>query len=350
MIDLRPLDLSYRTAYAQAKELALAQGAVPLVTAGSIHVEPRKGGLYVYRYRYGATGKRDVEYLGPEGAEETLLKVEQAQQEIADNALIAGYARDLRRLGLYSVDNSTMATIAALYNAGIFGRGGGRGALLVGTHAFGALLNELGVLGSPFPMTEDIDVARAHRIEVAALPKGGLLDVLRQTGLPFHEVPGLRRKEPATSYKARGTKLKVDLLVPSDERPFQAIAVPELKAYATGLPHLRYLLEGGSLSVLIGRERMVPVMVPHPGRFCLHKLAVYSLRSGGDNPKRDKDAHQAAMLCAALTRESEWLLDEAAEALHRTLRARVRPGAKRAAQLLGTRFPEAEERMTKLAE
>ena len=88
---------------------------------------------------------------------------------------------------------STVVTVARLFNAGIF-RGG---ALLVGSHAFGALMNELGAT-VPFPMTEDVDIARAGRIEVAALPKDGFLGLLRETGLPFHEVPQLKRAAPPT--------------------------------------------------------------------------------------------------------------------------------------------------------
>jgi hypothetical protein len=87
--------------------------------------------------------------------------------------------------------------------------------VLIGTHAFGIILNELGVSALPFPRTEDVDVERARRIEIAALPEGGLLALLKQTGLPFNEVPQLKRGEPATSFKVHGRQLKVDLLVPA---------------------------------------------------------------------------------------------------------------------------------------
>lgn len=344
MLASTSLDTSFRTAYAQAKELALAQARVPLVTAGSIHVEPRKEGHYVYRYRYGSSGKRVVEYLGPVGEPETDRRIERAKEEIAEHALIAQYAHNLRRLNLYAVDNSTACTVAAMSNLGIFGRG----ALLVGTHAFGALLNELGVIASPFPMTEDIDVARAHRIEVAAIPKGGMLALLQQTGLPFHEVPAFRRGAPATSFKVRGTRLKVDLLVPSDERPYGTIAIPELGAHATGLPHFRYLLEGHFPSMLIGRERLIPVSIPHAGRFCIHKLAVHSLRSPGDDAKRKKDLLQAALLAKVIVADQEWLLEEAIAAIPRTMRARIKLGAARAIELLAPKSPDAAAALSAL--
>src|SRR6266568_3889383 len=156
MAELKLFDVSLRTAYAQAKELALAQHQVSLTTPGSLQVERRGERRFVYRYRYDVSGERVREYLGPEGDEATLTKVAEANAEIGDAQTIGDYSRDLRRLGFYSADNSTLVTVASLFNAGIFTGGG----LLVGTHAFGVLLNDLGVRASPFPLTEDVDLAR----------------------------------------------------------------------------------------------------------------------------------------------------------------------------------------------
>lgn len=345
MILLNYFDVSLHTAYAQAKELALAQGSVPLLTAGSLQTESRAGGRFVYRYRYDARGKRVAEYLGAAAEVATAEKVEAAKQEMAEQARIADYSRKLRALGFYSADNSTLVTVAALFNAGVFGGGG----VLIGTHAYGVILNELGASASPFPMTEDVDVARGARIEVAAVPEAGLLGLLEQTGLPFNEVPTLKRGGPSTSYRVRGRNLKVDLLVPARGKPYVPIAVPELGAHAMSLPYLEYLLRDTTPAMLIGRDRMVPVTVPHAGWFCLHKLALYSLRTGADNPKREKDVFQAAVLAQALMHKSDFLLTEAIEGMDAKLKTRVRPGAKRARALVGEGAPETADLLAKLA-
>ncbi len=344
MIRLKTFDLSLRTTYAQAKELALAQQEVPLLTAGSLQVEKRAGGQFVYRYRYDAAGKRVAEYLGAQSDEKTTAKVEQARQELRDQEALAAYSQSLRKIGFYSADNSTVVTVAALFNAGIFGRG----AVLVGTHAFGVILNELGVSASPFPLTEDVDVARAQRIEIAALPDGGLLTLLKQTGLPFHEVPRLKRGEPSISFKVRGRKLKVDLLVASDRTPYRPIRVPELGAYATGLPFLAYLLEHSVMAILIGRDRIVPVAIPHAGRLCIHKLALFSLRAGSDDSKREKDIFQSAMLAAILAEQHDFSLHEAIDAMNKPLRIRAKPGAMRAIKMLQADYPAAVEIIERL--
>lgn len=341
---MKRFDLSFRTAYAQAKEAALTQPAVSLLTPGSVQTETRGGSKFVYRYRYDATGKRVAEYLGPAGDDDTTAKIRSIEEDIRAGATFAEYSRNLRRVGFYGADNSTLVTVARLFNAGIFGGG----AVLVGSHAFGALLNELGC-SIAFPMTEDVDIARAGRIQVAALPEGGFLALLRETGLPFHEVPDLRRGTPPTSFKVRGRALKVDLLVPSKGEPYRTVKVPELGAHAIGLPFLGYLLEDPTQSVLIGRDRIVPIVVPNPGRYCIHKLAVYAMRSGSQNPKRDKDAFQAAILAASLAPEQDVLLEEAIGAMGKAMRAKARPGARRALEWLAGDPPEAAAVLERIA-
>lgn len=329
MFKINKFDVSLRTVYAQAKELAAAQGEVPLLTAGSLQTEERAGGRFVYRYRYDASGKRVTAYLGAAAGAATAEKVEQAQAEIRDQAAIAEYSLKLRRIGFHSADNSTVVTVASLFNAGVF-QGGG---VLVGTHAYGAILNELGVAASPFPMTEDVDVA-AKSIELATPPGGGILELLGKTGLPFHEVPALKRGAPSTSFKVRGKRLKVDLLVPARGKPFVSVKMPGLGAHAMSLPFLEYLLEDTLSSVLIGRDRIVPVVVPHAGRFCLHKFALYELRSGSEHPKREKDLHQAAALAVALAEDQDFLLADAIKAADGRLRAKLKPGVRRALSMI----------------
>jgi hypothetical protein len=328
LLSIKKFDVSLRTVYAQAKELATAQEAVPLLTAGSLQTEQRARGKFVYRYRYNAAGKRLAEYLGPESGAATTEKVERAREEIQDQAAIAEYSQKLRRIGFHSADNSTLVTVASLFNAGVFSGGG----VLVGTHAFGAILNELGVAAS-VPMTEDVDVA-ARSVELAALPEGGFVEVLKQTGLPFHEVPRLKRGAPSRSFKVRGSALKVDLLVPARGKPYESVKIPGLGAHAMGLPFLEYLLKATMQSVVIGRDRIVPVTVPHPGWFCLHKLALYELREKSESAKREKDLYQAALLAAALAQDQDFLLIEAIDGMDAKLRSKLKAGARRALTLL----------------
>ncbi|HTN73232.1 MAG TPA: GSU2403 family nucleotidyltransferase fold protein, partial [Methylomirabilota bacterium] len=136
---------------------------------------------------------------------------------------------------------------------------------------------------------------------------------------------------------------------PSKRAPYRSIAVPELGAHATALPFLDYVLEDSVISILIGRDRIVPVAVPHAGRFCIHKLVVQSLRGAADIPKREKDAFQSVLLAAVLAQEQEFLLREAIEAMTKQLRSRARPGVKRALKILQADHPDAAEIIQQLA-
>ena len=338
-------DLSFRTAYAQAKELAFAQQSVPPLTAGTLQTESRAGRPFVYRYRYDASGKRVTEYLGPEDNPETAEKKTLAEGEIRDAALLSEYSRNLRRVGFHGTDNSTMLTVATLFNAGVFGTGG----VLVGTHAFGAILNELGLSFKPIAMTEDVDIARGRPIKLAAHAQRDFLRLLAETGLPFHPVPQLERGEPPTSFKVRGQRLKVDLLVPARGKPYRTVPLPELNAHATALPHLQYLLDSAVQSILLGRDRIIPIVMPDPGRYCVHKLVVYSLR-GANNAKRRKDLQQAATLAAAMAQEQEFKLRDAIQSANASLRKLAKAGARDAIALIGDQHPTAADELRALVQ
>jgi len=131
-------------------------------------------------------------------------------------------------------------------------------------------------------------------------PYAGSLKMLRDSGIELVEAPDLDRKKPATSLKQTGrSRFHVDLLVPSRHDTFPTVPIPELKAHATGLPYLGYLLAESQTAMLAAREGCCAVRVPLPERFAIHKLIVSQLRVGRDAKSR-KDLDQAAVLCAAL--------------------------------------------------
>jgi hypothetical protein len=328
---LKWFDHNDQASFAQAVEIALTQQQVELGSPGTLVQEPRRGGKpFVYWHRYTPDGKLAKRYIGSLGGAEE----ETARHQQQELPLLRETSKKLRKLGFAAVDNSTALTLAVLYNAGVFHRG----PILVGTHAYGALLNDLGVRIIPSPLTEDVDIAT--RLELATVPSKSLLDILRETGLPFVEVPSLKRTEPPTSFKVRGQRLKVDLLVPAKGEPYRSVAVPVLGAHVIGLPYLEYLLHDPVRSIVIGKDRLIPVALPQPGRYCVHKLAVSALRSSG-SAKTNKDILQATVLAAVLSSTREFSLEEAIDETSRGLRQKARHGAGQARRLLGSNYPEA---------
>jgi len=312
--------LPIQTVLADAYEAARTQGLIDLRPPGHIGIEPReRGGGYAYWSRF-VGGKPTRDYLGPENGQ----KHTAALAELAELKRFQVLAKNLRGLGFVSVEHDAALVTAEMHNAGLFAAGG----VLIGTRAFGALLNQLGWKATPFLSTQDVDIARHHALKLAApLGDNGFLALLQSTGLNFAPVVGLERPPgPSTSYKVIGKDLKIDLLVPSrlESRPYATVPVPELGAHATSLPFLEYLLPAPWESVVIGREHLVPVMVPQPARYALHKLIVADLRTGIDNPKKEKDLVQAGILSAILVQEDPSALEDAAAAFTPAMRKHAR--------------------------
>ncbi|WP_179401382.1 GSU2403 family nucleotidyltransferase fold protein [Burkholderia guangdongensis] len=299
-----------QTLYASLIETAGGQAHIPLQTPGTVSYKSVNGINYTYWRVYKASGQRADEILGVTDAAETLVKLEQKRSDSTQARAIAESIKTLRIARFAVADNSSALTIASIFNAGLFRQG----AVLVGSHAFGALLNGLGIRLAANYQTNDIDIGSRAQVSLAIPDDRSLLDVIKDTGLPFLEVPGLDPRQPATSYKQRGSMLKVDLLVPGSEN-YETKALPGLKAYATGLPYFDYLIDESEHGYVTGKDHIVPVRVPAPARFALHKLIVSTLRSAAFGVKSNKDMQQAVvMLSATLNRNQDWV-EEAIDAL-----------------------------------
>lgn len=236
------------------------------------------------------------------------------------------------------VDARTYATLASLHNHGVFSAGG----MLIGSHAYGVLLNRLGVRAASYA-TDDIDIARRESLAFERLPKKGFLEMLQESGIEFVEVPALDWSRPATSFKQRGrSSFRVDLLVPSPDETFPSLPVAELKAYATGLPYLSYLLADSQTAPLLAREGCCAVRVPLPERFAIHKLIVAQLR-GAASAKSDKDVLQASALCAALAELHPGALETAITAVPRGAKKHLSRGIQTARRYLEDAHPRAWE-------
>ncbi len=304
--------------FAELQSTAEEQSEAFLGTPGNLTQRTNESGTKFWVHRYSdALGRRQETYLGTGDDPAVIARLEPLRRRIeAANATI-DRIRVLARAGFATVDRKTYATLASLHNHGLFRAG----AVLVGSHAFGAILNALGARAVPYA-TEDVDIARPEPLGLRALPP--FLDMLRETGIAFFEVPALSRRQHPTSFKEPGgSRLKVDLLVPSPGEGYPTIAVPELKAYAKGLPFLRYLLGESQQVPVLSPHGAVLVRVPVPERYAIHKLVVSQLRSMRSS-KPAKDLHQAAILIEAVVERFPGAIEGALAALPRSAARHVR--------------------------
>lgn len=319
--------------FAELEATAEEQHEAFLGTPGNLTQRTNENGTKFWVHRYSdAIGGRQETYLGTDDDRAVIARLGSLRKRIEEaNATIAR-VRVLARAGFATVDRKTFSTLASLHNYGLFRAG----AILVGSHAFGALLNALGVRTVPYA-TEDVDIARPQALALREVP--AFLDMLRETGIEFFEVPALNRRKHATSYKEGGaSRLRVDLLVPSPGEGYPTIPVPELKAYAKGLPYLRYLLGESQQVPVLSPHGVVLVRVPLPERYAIHKLVVSQLRSKSSS-KPGKDLRQAATLIEALVERFPGAVEGALTAIPKSAVRHVR----RAAVALARYLPVSSE-------
>ncbi|HEV2442624.1 MAG TPA: GSU2403 family nucleotidyltransferase fold protein [Steroidobacteraceae bacterium] len=319
--------------FSELQGAAERQGEAFLGSPGSLADRTNETGTHFWVHRYSdAAGRRQEVYLGKADDPAVMARLGELRQRIdAANSAIAS-VRLLARAGFATVDRKAYATLASLHNHGVFQAG----ALLIGSHAYGALLNALGARAVAYS-TEDVDIARREQLALSGLPP--FIDMLRETGLEFFPVPALHRSAPSTSFAERGgSRLRVDLLVPSPDEDYPIVQVPELGAHAKGLPYLAYLLGASQESAVLSPHGIVMVRVPAPERFAAHKLIVSQLRSRA-SAKPEKDLRQAATLIEALADRFPEAVKEALGALPKSA---VRY-AVRGAKALERHLPASEE-------
>jgi hypothetical protein len=290
----RPLELTFRTQYAELKERVRAAGTLLPGTPGTLALRTGTGRGQWYRVYYPVPGKQAEEWVAPESDRA-------AYQAMQERIAFAGWVSDqvvaLRKLGFQVADKSTARVLVELHNRGAFEAG----LVLVGTLSFMAWLNELGV-AAVSARTQDVDLARRRHLTLAA--PLAFLATMQATGLPFVPVPGLPSSAPSTSVKLRGAEgLRVDVLAPADAVG-KVIQVPELQWAAQGIPHYDYLLDEPEAGAVLAGGHCVPVRLPQAARLVWHKF-YSSLHRSGLPEKAAKDLQQALVLAAVLSESDD---------------------------------------------
>jgi len=314
--------IAAQTLYAELLERLLAarvgDAAPGDGPGGTLVAKTIRGKKYWYAQRKELGATRQT-YVGPDTPEVRALIArrreawagadeERRQRERLAAMLVAG--------GAATVTATEARVIALLAEARVFELG----AVLVGTQAFASLANVLGVRWpASLGRTADVDVAHPLHVEVAvADAEGPTLAAqlaMKDAASPFAPIPPFDRRHPSTSFRVRGTELRLDLLTPLVGRPRTVpVFVPALGAAAQPLRFLDYLLDDPLHAALVGRDGVL-VRIPNPARFALHKLIVAAERGGVQQAKVQKDLAQAEALLAVLVADRPGDLALAWEAL-----------------------------------
>ena len=172
--------------------------------------------------------------------------------------------------------------------------------------------------------TADADFAQFHSISVAvddAMPP--VLDTLRRVDPTFREIPHQSDGRYTTQFSTR-SGYKVEFLTPNrggDEHGGKPTPMPALGgAAAQPLRFLDFLIYEPVRAVLLHGSG-IPVNVPAPQRYAIHKLIVASRRrtDGDGTAKSRKDVLQATSIMQAMSgqRQDEDLAEAFMEAYDR---------------------------------
>jgi hypothetical protein len=306
----RELPLAAQTAYAELFEMAQAADASrsPAFLTGTIAWKTIKGRRYGYWAFKEIDGRKREYYLGPAGPAIEAIERARVNGAPAVEALARqAAAAHAQGCTLTTPKHFRVAKRLADYQ---FFRAGG---LLVGTHAFLALGNQLGVAWGSGTRTLDLDFAHAGpggNIAVA-LPADLHADAdnaLRSLEMGFLPALGGSKGFASQYVSEREPDLRIDFLTTA-RRSRTPVIAPDLGVALSPLKFMDYLIEAPGQSVLIDRNDACLINLPDPARYGLHKLIVAAER-GARHPKYNKDILQAlALIQWHLARAPSALLD-----------------------------------------
>lgn len=333
MPNLQPLyveqSLSAQTAYAQLLDAALGAERVRGFSdlQGSFNEKTVKGRKYWYFQFTEPSGKLHQLYVGPDG--EPVQRLMALQDAPSAAAALGPLARSALALGCTAVLPRHYRVIRRLADYGFFRAGG----VLIGTHAFLAFGNSLGVFWGDASRTQDIDFAHAGKKLSLLLPNNVEVktdEAITSLEMGFLPVSGLSGKTGGSYLIPSEPEFRLDFLTPLHRGGDTPYKHPQLHVTLQPLPFMEFSLEGVEQAVLFCNEGAVLVNVPSAERYALHKLLVYGERSGSFRVKSAKDLVQSACLLNFLWDHRRDSLEEALSDMltrGKGWRARLKQGA-----------------------
>ena len=293
------LSLTAQTAYAQVLEATLAAEHLRSVAdlPGSFASKTVRGHRYWYFQYTEPSGALRQVFVGPDNANVQRLMERKAGDSarqplgpLAHSALVLGCSGILPRH--YRV-------IRRLADYGFFQAGG----VLIGTHAFLAFGNMLGVRWASSDRTQDVDFAHAGKNIALALPstlEARADKAIESLEMGFLPLASFVTANAAGYLNPKDPTFRLDFLTTrhrGKDEPFQH---QQLGVTLQPLKFMEFSLENVQQAVLLAPEGAVLVRVPHPARYALHKLLVFGERESAFAAKAAKDLAQAAHLLARL--------------------------------------------------
>jgi hypothetical protein len=310
MARFQPLSPTAQTAYAQLFDAARAAELARSVASlrGSFASKQVKGKTYWYFQYTEVSGKLRQLYVGPDSPRIRELIAVQAGN--ATTAALEPLSRSAMALGCEPVLPAHFRVIQRLNDYGFFKAGG----VLIGTHAFLAFGNMLGVRWGDASRTQDVDFAHAGKSLAIALPSNIEIDTnaaIESLQMGFLPLGGSDGTVGGSWLNPRDPDFQLDFLTPLHRGGMRAYRHPQLGVTVQPLKFMEYLLQDVQQAAIFCNAGACVVNVPSPARYALHKLIVFGERPATRAVKSNKDLRQSAALLEVLREQSDWALREA---------------------------------------
>ena len=294
-----------QTVYAELADRAWTGNFREIMDAGGTpHKRIVKEREYWYWHPATRNGHRPpARYLGPD-TPEVRRRIETRVERAEARKDRIGMVRALRAGGMPAPDGLSGNVLAALADAGAFRLR----AVVVGSVAFQCYLPMLGFRApNAAARTGDLDIGQFPAISIAVDDRiePDLLSVLKSVDPAFEAIPSPFYPHRTLRYAIRGgsqERFVVDVLAPLSGPPRdRPVHLPALEGDAQPLRFLDFLLYQ-EIEALVLHGTGIPVKVPAPERFAVHKLLVAARRrkDTANRIKARKDVEQAALLVRVL--------------------------------------------------
>jgi hypothetical protein len=302
------LPIALQSMFADLVERAWTGNLRDLVSkGGSAYAREVRGRSYWYWQPATEQGRRpSAHYIGPDN-EQTRSRLQTLKDHAENLRERRDLVRALRAARLPVPDTMSGDILAAMAEAGVFRLR----AVVVGSVAFQTYPGLLGHrLAATLSRTGDLDVGQFQTIAIAVEDRidNDLQSVLRSVDPRFEAVPDAfdgRRTQRYTLRRGRDEIFSVDILSPMRGPETSRIAaLPAIRSDAQMLRYLDFLLYQEVNSVAL-HGAGIPINVPDPTRYALHKLIVSQMRRHDDaqsQAKSRKDLDQAAALITILSK------------------------------------------------
>ena len=314
---METLDLATKTLFADFQESVLFRFRLELEKAKQeTYVKKTvKNKPYWYRQVH-ESGKKNVQsYVGPVNEKNNKF-VEKHRKEFEKQTVQIQKMIELERkkiallkkAGFLNIDRKTAKIINHFSRYNVSYKNG----VLIGSLAFFTYTGILGVVFDHGFLKTDIDIARSENESIAITTSD---DLFQDFSEDLRAIPGLNHSSLPSSFIYQ-EEIKIDFLIPKkgkEKKVYKFPGIPGVGAQA--LRYLDFLIEQRIDGILLSPNKAIPVTVPHPSRFAIHKMLVAMNRQQHEKSKIDKDLNQASQLIIACSQETPEDLKSAIEDL-----------------------------------